>query len=427
MKIAVIGLWHLGCVTAACLARAGYEVIGYDSNAELVQQLVNGQPPIYEPGLQTLLQNVQETHRLSYTNDLVKIASHDIVWVAIDTPVDSDDLADVSYVESEIQTTFEFLKADSLFIVSSQLPVGTIDKLALLYQASYPDKPVTFVCIPENLRLGKAIEIFSKPDRVVVGLNNFKKQSQIQHLLAPFTHNIIWMSVLSAAMTKHAINAFLATSVTFVNELAALCEAVGANAKDVEAGMKSEERIGPKAYVRAGNAIAGGTLMRDVHYLEQLGNVHQRKTVLLSSLLASNQYHKQWSCRKLVDVFQTLKGKRIAMLGLAYKVGTDTLRRSAAIELCEWLNYEGAIVQAFDPYISTLPAALAQFIQLQSTAKAALNNADAVIVCTEHSQFQELTLEDFSTNALVLDASGFIANIVKQSPTLRYLSVGVPA
>ena len=412
MKVTVAGLWHLGSVTAACLAKAGHHVMGYDPDQETVANLQNGKPPLFEPGLEALIQEGQSFGTLHFTADKKEAAEADIVWVTYDTPVDNNDVADVDYVAREIEALVPYLKNNTLVIISSQVPAGTTQKIQAKCHAAYPGKNITFACMPENLRLGKAIDVFTHPDRIVIGLDDKKYQTKLEELLKPFSTNLIWMSVASAEMTKHAINAFLALSVTFINEISALCETVGANGRDVERGLKSEERIGPKAYLRPGDAIAGGTLMRDINYLTQLGQQQHRNTFLISSILESNSYHKQWSCRKVVSLLKNLAGKKIAVLGLTYKAGTDTLRRSTAVETCEWLHQQGMTVNAYDPTISTLPAEYARFIQIKQNAEEALHLADAVVISTEWPQFRDLTADEFGKNLnrpLVIDPSGFVA------------------
>ena len=293
-----------------------------------------------------------------------------------------------------------------------------------------PDKEITLACIPENLRLGKAISVFTQPDRIIIGVDCTKHNDQLVALLLPFTTHLIWMSIVSAEMTKHAINAFLAVSVTFINEIAALSETLGANAHDIELALKSEERIGPKAYLRPGEAIAGGTLMRDIHYLMQAGEQQQRDMFLISAIAESNHYHKEWACRKLTALFTHLKGKKVAMLGLTYKAGTDTLRRSTAIETCSWLHQQGANIHAYDPVITHLPDDLSHYIQMKLNISDALLDADAVIISTEWPQFRELTPEAFTQNEkypFVLDPNGFIAKNVTTDSRIKYYSVGVPS
>ena len=202
-------------------------------------------------------------------------------------------------------------------------------------------------------------------------------------LLERFSSNLLWMSWESAEMTKHALNAFLATSVVFINELATLCESVGADAREVEKGLKSEARIGKKAYLRPGPAIAGGTLARDVNFLTQIGTREALQTPLFSSILKSNAIHKQWACQRIQQVLGNLQDKKIAILGLAYKAGTDTLRRSASVETCLALQEKGAIIMAFDPAIHKLPPKLSPFITLQPSRRQAITHADALVITTE--------------------------------------------
>lgn len=427
MKIAVVGLWHLGSVTAACLAGAGYEVLAYDANAETIAQLQKGQPPIFEPGLQELTAAGIKSAKLQFSAQLADIANAEIVWITVDTPVDDNDKADTEFVIKQVAATFPYLNNDTLVLISSQMPVGTTQHLQQLLVQQFPNKNVSFAYSPENLRLGKAIEVFTHPDRVVIGANNEDDKCKLAQLFSPFTDNIVWMSVTSAEMTKHALNAFLATSVVFINELATLCERVGADAREVERGLKSESRIGPSAYLRPGSAFAGGTLARDVSFLIQIGQTQDRATKLFSAVLESNQDHKAWAQRRVLDVLGGLQNKTVAMLGLTYKPGTDTLRRSTAVETCRWLHQQGAIVVAHDPVIKQLPTELQNFIQLQSSVAHALKNADAAIVATEWAEFNTLTADDLLTHLkqpVLLDPSGFLAKNFGNDSRIRYFTVG---
>lgn len=427
MKIAVAGLWHLGCVTAACLAQAGHSVLGYDPDAELIAELQQARAPLFEPGLNELLTNAIQTQTIQFSIDLAELNQAEIVWITFDTPVDENDQADVVFVINEIKKIFPVLAPNTLVIISSQLPVGSTQALQFYCHKHFPDKNISFAYSPENLRLGKAIEVFTKPDRVVVGLQDPNDKNRIQALLQTFTNNIIWMKLESAEMTKHAINAFLATSVVFANELANLCEYVGADASEVERGLKSEERIGPKAYLRAGGAIGGGTLLRDINYLIHTGKNHHTSTSFFEALLASNEAHKKWLSQKLLAVFKNLRDKTIVALGLTYKAGTDTLRRSTAIELCEWLKNQGAKILAFDPSIKQLPNHLAEFIHIQPTLQQALQGADAIVITTQWPEFISITGEQLLQSMAtprVFDANAFLQHNLKNDPRIHYYSVG---
>ncbi|OGT41550.1 MAG: hypothetical protein A3F42_04845 [Gammaproteobacteria bacterium RIFCSPHIGHO2_12_FULL_37_34] len=429
MNIIVVGLWHLGCVTAASLAKAGHHVLAYDACRETIVNLQQGKPPIFEPGLEALLKECQTAGTLTFTHSIPHFSDGDLIWVTFDTPVDAHEVADVDYVMREVENLFPYLQTKNLVVISSQIPVGTTNKLQKKCDQLYPEKHITFAYIPENLRLEKAIAVFTHPDRVIIGLDNHHYKDHIQKLLQPFTDHFIWMSILSAEMTKHAINAFLAVSVTFINELSVLCEAVGANAREVERGLKSEARIGPHAYLRPGDAIAGGTLLRDIHYLIQLGKEQDEHTFLFSALLDSNHHHKKWACQKLLDVLKDLRNTKIAVLGLTYKAGTDTLRCSMAIETCKWLHEQGSEVQAYDPVIQQLPEGYASFIQLKSNVTDAIRAADAVIISTAWPQFSELNAETLVAHLrqpFVFDPSGFIASNIQQDTRIKYFSVGIP-
>lgn len=260
MRICVFGLWHLGSVTAACLAQAGHEVVGVDPDPQTIADLRRGKPPLFEPGLKELVAAGLSSRRLRFETDVaLAVADAEVVWVAFDTPVDDNDMPQVSAVVDPVTACFGLLPDRCLVLVSSQLPVGTTRRLAEA-AARAGRTGLTFGYSPENLRLGKAIEVFTHPDRVVVGLQSEADRDKVSTVFAPFMTNIIWMGLEAAEMTKHAINAFLATSVAFMNEIAAICEKVGANAKEVERGLKSEQRIGPGAYLSPGGAFAGGTL-----------------------------------------------------------------------------------------------------------------------------------------------------------------------
>lgn len=427
MRVAVVGLWHLGCVTAACLAQHGHSVLAYDPDKKLVTDLQKGKSPIFEPELDELLSEGIKNTTLFYSFNPQDVSEAEIVWITFDTPVDQNDVADIAFVERQIDIISPYLKNHALVLISSQLPVGTTRKLQQKMSAQLPEKKITFGYSPENLRLGNAIKIFTQPDRIVVGLENENDQEKIIKLLHMFSHKIIWMSIESGEMTKHALNAFLALSVTFANELAALCEKVGANAYEVEKGLKTEEHIGSKAYLRPGGAIAGGTLLRDIHYLNEIGRQKNQPTFLLSAILKSNDYHKAWVHRRIIEVFTDLKNKTVAILGLTYKVNTDTLRRSSAVETCQWLHQQGVKVHAYDPVINTLPNELEKVIDLKLTVRDAIQNSDALIIATEWPQFRDENLSEIiykMKTPVVFDPGGFLMNKLGTDFRIQYCSVG---
>ncbi len=424
MKVCVQGLWHLGVVTAACLAEKGHRVVGLDHDPAAVEGLRAARLPVNEPGLEELVRRNVAAGRLELTTEPAAAADAEVVWVAYDTPVDADDQADVELVVREVERLFPHLASGTVVLVSSQLPVGSVARLAAAFAIARPGVVVHFACSPENLRLGKAIQVFTEPDRVVVGVRSAEAQSRIAALLAPITDRIEWMSVESAEMTKHAVNAFLAVSVTFANEIAAVCERVGADAKEVERGLKSEARIGPRAYLAPGAAFAGGTLARDVAFLDALAQRHALQAPLIASVRLSNEFHKGWALRHV----PADRGAAVAVWGLTYKPGTDTLRRSAAVELCLALAERGARVRAYDPAVRALPPELAARVELCSNAIAAARGAVALVVATEWPEFREVDLAAVlgaMATRVVVDANRFLASRVA-ALDVEYHAVGAP-
>jgi UDPglucose 6-dehydrogenase len=423
-RITVLGLWHLGCVTAACCAKH-FNVIGLDFDERRIADLKSGKPPIFEPGLDELIRTALETGQLRFTANAVEAcADADVLWLCHDTPVDENDESNVAFVLEELRRCLAHLPNGKLVLVSSQLPVGTCRVLEL----EFPQ--FDFACSPENLRLGKAIATFEKPDRIIVGLRNNARRSLSQELFKPFTSQVLFMRTESAEMVKHALNSFLALSITFINEIARLCEQVGADAQEVSAGLKSDARIGPRAYLAPGGPFAGGTLARDLVALARLADRERETLFLLPAIKSSNDEHHSWALRKLQSCLGDLRGKTIAVLGLVYTPNTDTLRRSAAVELCQRLVAAGAHVRTFDPAVKTLPPELSS-IALVTGLAAALDRADATVVCTEWPLFRESRwaelVQTMHQPAVIVDANGSLADRIKSLPAVEYFRVGVPA
>ena len=420
MKIVVLGLWHLGSVTAACCAKH-FSVVGLDFDASNISRLNQGQAPLLEPGLNELIAAGVASKNLSFKSD-PKIASvnADILWLTYDTPVNDADESDVEFVLGNLRKALAYLPDGALVLISAQLPVGTCAKL----EKEFPQ--FHFASSPENLRLGKAIESFEKPERVIVGIRSEAKRPLLEKLFAPFTSQIIFMRTESAEMVKHALNSFLALSITFINEIARLCEYAGADAKEVSVGLKSEARIGPKAYLGPGGPFAGGTLARDVVTLSKLAEATGEKISVIPAIKQSNDLHRGWAFRRLQSRLGDFRGKRISILGLTYTTNTDTLRRSAAVELCQKLLEAGASVNAFDPAVKNLPDELSK-IQLASEIVGALNGAEAVAVCTEWPQFRQADWAKIipqMRQPVFVDANRFLEKELKSIAGVEHLSVG---
>lgn len=427
MNVCVLGLWHLGCVTAACIADAGYHTTGVDPDGAVVAGLKSARAPLLEPGLDDLIRRGMEHSRLAFTSDVSAAASCDLVWVTLDTPVDENDVADTGFVIAAIESVFPYLKDDAVLLVSSQLPVGSTRSVAETFHARFPQSNCHFAYSPENLRLGNAIEIFKNSERIIVGCENEKVRQLLQPVLDNFTRQVLWLSIESAEMVKHGVNAFLATCVTFANELASICERVGADAAEVERALRLEPRIGARAYIKPGAAFAGGTLARDIVFLKTIADENSLVVPLIGAVMPSNEAHKHWPVRRLIEWFGDVAGKTVAVLGLAYKPGTDTLRRSAAIQLCRELSARGARVRAFDPAVRHLPDEFTAFVTLAASAKVALAGADAAIVATEWPEFRSIDLASWleaMPAPVICDPNGFLAKTFEGNSAMSYLSVG---
>lgn len=424
MKVVVVGLWHLGCVTAACCAEH-FNVVGLDFEAENIANLNSGRAPVSEPGLDDLIQRGLESGKLSFTtNQKDALENADILWVCFDTPVDENDVPDNDFVLHQIESCLSDLKPSATVLISSQLPAGTCRQL----KQKHIEQGLFFACNPENLRLGKALEIFRNPDRVVIGVQDNHAREILETLFAPFAGDrVIWMTTQSAEMTKHAINAFLALSVTFANEIARLCESVGANAREVELGLRSESRIGPKAYIRPGSAFAGGTLARDVMTLTNIARDHHESAELLAAVVRSNDAHKTWALRRLEAIFKDLNAITVAVLGLTYKSGTNTLRRSGAVETCLKLLERGARVQCYDPMVKALPNELGAATICQSLHEA-VRWADAAIIATEWPEIKDANwlalIPLMKESPVILDANRFLNLKADALAGVRYFVVG---
>jgi UDPglucose 6-dehydrogenase len=426
MKLAVFGLWHLGSVTAACTANAGIPTVGIDLDGERIAGVTAGEPPLYEPGLAELVRAGLASGSLSFNIGVAAAADADIVWVCHDTPVDEEDRADTDAVRRQVEMLFPHLKDGAVVLVSAQLPVGSVAALEQSFAAQAKGRTVSFACSPENLRLGKAIEVFQNPGRIVVGVRDARTRAILEPLLRTFCDDIIWMSVESAEMVKHGLNSFLAMSVTFANELATLCERVGADASEVEKGLKSDPRIGSGAYIRPGPAFAGGTLARDINFLRTLAGQYGLTLPVIDGIHASNRAHGQWAYRQLGRALKPLAGRTIGVLGLAYKPGTSALRRSPSVELIQALLRDGARVQAFDPHVSNLPDEL-KSVRLCADAHSAVIGADALVIGNESPEFRDLSADevaDAMKGCVVLDPGRFLASTLAGDRRLSLISVG---
>lgn len=292
-KICVYGMWHLGLVTASCLAKKGFEVVGLDSfNSNIDKKILS--LPIHEPNLkESIEESIVKENLVLSKNGKSALKDASILWITFDTPVDDDNNAYPETVTDKIRDIFPYIYNNTIVIISSQLPVGSTRKLQDEYRTLYPDKNVIFVYSPENLIRGKAIEGFNNPERIIIGTDEGKKTPITEFFRLWINADLVFMSFESAEMVKHTLNSFLALSISFANEVAYICNSVNANYNHVEFALKSDSRIGKKAYLRAGEPYSGGTLARDVNYLHKLSENLELDTPLIKSINLSNELHKK--------------------------------------------------------------------------------------------------------------------------------------
>jgi UDPglucose 6-dehydrogenase len=351
----------------------------------------------------------------------------DYVFIAFDTPVDAQDRSNLVPLETALTSCISHFKTSAIVVVSSQVPVGTCRRWRAQIQAAAPASSVDVVYSPENLRLGDAIACYRSPDRVVVGVDDDQTKARIARLFEPIGAPIHFMSIASAEMTKHALNGFLATSVSFINEIASLCEVAGADVLAVADAMKSDARIGPRAFLSPGFGFAGGTLARDVQALRDLGRQHGRATRLLESVLSVNAARPMLLLDRLGEVYDDIRGLTVGVLGLTYKAGTSTLRRSVSLEVIKTLTTAGARVRAYDPKadLNELDGDIS--FEIAADAYAAAHGAGALAILTEWPEFAALDFDRIrSTMArpLIFDGKNLLAGLGLGHRGFEYKGIG---
>lgn len=429
-NVAVIGLWHLGSVTSACLSKLGYNVIGYDSDESRIINLNKGIPPISEPRLEDLIKkNIEEKHLL-FTNSLSEaLKNSEFILLTIDTPVDEKDRVNLDPIFSIMKDIIKDVRNDVCIIIQSQIPVGTCDKFLKNIEKIRPKSHIEISYCPENLRLGNAIEIFERPDRIIIGANNEKTANKVKSFFDVIDCPKILMDLKSAEMTKHSINAFLATCISFINWIGNVCEEVGADSSKVSEGLLSEKRIGSKLPLKSGLGFSGGTLGRDLNILSELGKKFQIGNELINSVISTNHEQNIRVIKKLMKIFDSLDGLQIGILGLTYKPGTDTLRRSIALEIINELLKLNANVLAFDPAIKSVESISNKKFQLCDSALSAAQDSNALLIMTDWPEFKTLDYEKmFSVmkRPLILDMKNFLNKELLQKIGFKYLGIGKP-
>lgn len=390
-KVCVVGVWHQGAVAAACLADAGYTVVGIDHNKERVDCLNKGEAPLFEPGLDDLLAKAIKSGRLSFTSNIKQgLADVRDIIIAFDTPVDENDEVDLSEIYMTAREMAPYLLPDSVILVTAQVPVGTSDQIAALIRETNPQADFGIAYSPENLRLGQAIERYKFPPMPVIGADCVETLNRVEKLFSPFLVSWMRMSLRSAEMTKHALNAFLAVSICFANEIGNLCDEVGADAQQIANGLRLEPRIGPRAMLFPGLGFSGGTLARDIKTLQHLGDHVGCETSVIDGAWEANRRQNGLVVQKLLKIFGSLDGLKVGVLGLTYKPDTSTLRRSVAIEIIHDMVSQGAIVKAYDPMADRQDLNHHMEFEFCADAYLAAEGCDVLIVITPWPEFKKL-------------------------------------
>lgn len=432
MRIVVVGAGYVGLVSAACIADFGHSVTCVDTDVTKIDALRAGAIPIYEPGLADLVRGNIREGRLSFTTMLAEpVRAADAVFIAVGTPSRrGDGHADLSYVYAAAQDVASTLHGYTVVITKSTVPVGTGDEVERILREVRPDADVDVVSNPEFLREGAAIHDFKHPDRIVVGCRNDRAKNVMAEIYRPLSLNqvpIMYTTRRTAELIKYAANAFLATKITFINEIADLCEKVGADVQEVARGMGLDNRIGSK-FLHAGPGFGGSCFPKDVRALIKTAQDHEVSLRILEAVTAVNESRKRAMARKVAGIFAgVLRGKTVAVLGLTFKPNTDDMREAPSLSLIRALQDMGANVRAFDPAGMDQAKSVLENVAFCENAYTCAENADALVIATEWEQFRALDL-DRLRDLMACPALVDLRNIYQPEAVHRhgfaYLSVG---
>ncbi len=431
MKTTVIGTGYVGLVTGTCLAEAGNEVLCIDIDKTKVAKMQNGEVPIYEPHLETYFERNIKAGRLHFSTNIEEGVAHgEVIFLALPTPEDEDGSADLSYVLGVANQIGELMKDYKIVVSKSTVPVGTGERVKAVLKEK-TDVPFDVVSNPEFLREGFAVEDFMKPDRVVVGVESERAKNAMEKLYATFVRSgnpIVFMDIKSAELTKYAANAFLATKITYMNEIANYCEKVGANVDDVRIGMGLDERIG-KRFLFPGIGYGGSCFPKDVKALHKSGKDANHHFAILDSVINVNEQQKTVLFPKIAMHFKgDLKDKKIALWGLAFKPDTDDIREAPALYMIEKLLAVGATVTAFDPEaMDNVKAKLGDSISFATSMMAAVEGADALLICTEWHAFRNPNFEKLKSSLksnVIFDGRNIYSPKEMEALGIDYYSIG---
>lgn len=399
-KICIVGVGYVGLTTGTCFADLGNQVVCLDINQERIDKLSRGEMPIYEPGLEELVQRNIAAKRLVFTTDYENaIDEADFIFIAVNTPPSPDGEADLSFVRTAAESIANVLKRYAIIVNKSTVPVGTGDAVAEILQARGKKAGVDFdvVSNPEFLAEGTAVYDFQNPDRVVLGATNREAAEKVAQLYLPLRCTIMTTDLRTAEMIKYASNAFLATRVSFINEIATICERMGADVKEVAAGMGMDRRIG-RAFLNAGVGYGGSCFPKDVKALTWMAEVNGCHPQLLRSVMDINRDMRRQIVMKLREAFGNLRGKTIAIWGLAFKPNTDDVREAAAVEIIHLLQSDGAAVRAYDPVAMANARHQLRNVTFCEDAYHAAEGADALVLVTEWNEFKQLNMLRVATS-----------------------------
>ncbi len=428
-KICVIGTGYVGLVTGTCFADLGNEVTCLDIDKERIDDLKAGKMPIYEPGLEQLVKQNVAAERLLFSTDYQEaLTGAEYAFIAVGTPSGSDGEADLKYVRSAAEAIADHVKESILVINKSTVPVGTGDWVADMINRRRDGNPLQFSVVsnPEFLREGSAINDFMNPDRVVLGSVDRSAAEMVAQLYQPLRCNIMITDLRTAEMIKYASNAFLATRISFINEIANICEELGADVREVARGMGLDKRIGYH-FLDAGLGWGGSCFPKDVKALEHMAVLHGTQPQLLQAVMEINRNQRRRAVMQLRKSLKSLNDKTIGVLGIAFKPNTDDIRDAAAIEIIHMLQNEGAHVRAYDPQAMENASKVLKHVTLCENPYQVAENADALVLATEWNEFKQLDfgkLKASMKQAVILDGRNLWDSETLKKQGFVYMGVG---
>ncbi|WP_185806961.1 UDP-glucose dehydrogenase family protein [Bacillus salinus] len=429
MKIAVKGTGYVGLVTGVCLADIGHHVTCIDIDESKIELLQLGQSPIYEPGLEELMKKNMEAGCLSFTANYQDVyASADVIFIAVGTPEREDGSANLTYVEQAAQDIATSLQHDTIVVTKSTVPVGTNDRVrAILHEYKPANVKVEVASNPEFLREGSAIYDTFHGDRIVIGADTPHVADQVASIFEPLGLPIVKSDIRSAEMIKYAANAFLATKISFINEIANICEKVGANIEDVANGIGQDSRIGNQ-FLRAGIGYGGSCFPKDTKALVQIAGNVQHKFELLESVIRVNNAQQALLFKKAVEIVGSFEGKKVAVLGLAFKPNTDDIREAASFVLIGKLVDAGAHVVVYDPIaMEKARVVLGSRVSYAGDVESCVREAEATFLVTEWDEIRSIPLSwyiDWMNTPLLLDGRNCYTLEDADALPIQYVSIG---